>query len=85
MSVSEAESISLFFAKRLAIIKRIAYNRVKPKYKNEDFAAQFYIVEISEDNRVRVLPYNLMTDDFFQTADGRKREKRVQLLLRVLF
>lgn len=37
---------------------------------NGDQAAQFYIVEVSKDNKVRVLPYNLLTDDFFKTADG---------------
>lgn len=40
---------------------------------NADQAAQFYIVEVSTDNRVRVLPYNLLTDDFFKTADGTKQ------------
>lgn len=48
----------------------MTYGTVPP---GSDKAAQFYIVEISEDNRVRVLPYNLMTDDFFKTADGSKQ------------
>jgi len=46
-------------------------NGTKPA--NADQAAQFYIVEVSADNRVRVLPYNLLTDDFFKTADGSKQ------------
>ena len=48
----------------------MTYGTVPP---NADQAGQFYIVEISEDNRVRVLPYNLLTDDFFKTADGSKQ------------
>lgn len=30
-------------------------------------AAQYFIVEIDKDNRVRVLPYNILTHDFFRT------------------
>ena len=30
-------------------------------------AAQFLIVEVDAQNRVRILPYNLLTDDFFRT------------------
>ncbi len=30
-------------------------------------AAQFYIVEVDATNHVRILPYNLLTDDFFRT------------------
>lgn len=45
----------------------MTYGTIPP---NADQAAQFYIVEISKDNRVRVLPYNLLTDDFFKTPDG---------------
>lgn len=45
----------------------MTYGTIPP---GADQAAQFYIVEISADNRVRVLPYNLLTDDFFKTADG---------------
>ncbi len=48
----------------------MTYGTVPPK---ADQAAQFYIVEVSEDNRVRVMPYNLLTDDFFKTADGSKQ------------
>lgn len=45
----------------------MTYGTVPP---GADKAAQYYIVEVSVDNRVRVLPYNLLTDDFFKTADG---------------
>ncbi len=45
----------------------MTYGTVPP---NADQAAQFYIVEVSQDNRVRVMPYNLLTDAFFKTADG---------------
>ncbi len=48
----------------------MTYGTVPP---NADQAAQFYIVEVSKDNRVRVLPYNLLTDDFFKTADGSRQ------------
>ncbi len=30
-------------------------------------AAQFYIVEVDASNHVRILPYNILTDDFFRT------------------
>ena len=30
-------------------------------------AAQYYIVEVDAENRVRLLPYNILTDDFFKT------------------
>ena len=45
----------------------MTYGTIPPNANN---AAQFYIVEISEDNRVRVMPYNLLTDNFFKTYDG---------------
>lgn len=45
----------------------MTYGTIPP---GADQAAQYYIVEVSADNRVRVLPYNLLTDDFFKTADG---------------
>ena len=45
----------------------MTYGTIPP---GADQAGQFYIVEVSKDNRVRVLPYNLITDDFFKTADG---------------
>jgi hypothetical protein len=48
----------------------MTYGTIPPNAGN---AAQFYIVEISNDNRVRVLPYNLLTDDFFKTADGKQQ------------
>lgn len=48
----------------------MTYGTIPPNAGN---AAQFYIVEISKDNRVRVLPYNLLTDDFFKTADGKQQ------------
>lgn len=48
----------------------MTYGTVPP---NSDQAAQFYIVEVSADNRVRVMPYNLLTDDFFKTADGSRQ------------
>lgn len=48
----------------------MTYGTVPP---GADKAGQYYIVEISADNRVRVLPYNLLTDDFFKTADGSKQ------------
>ena len=45
----------------------MTYGTVPP---GADQAGQFYIVEVSEDNRVKVMPYNLLTDDFFKTSDG---------------
>ena len=48
----------------------MTYGTVPP---GADKAGQYYIVEVSADNRVRVLPYNLLTDDFFKTADGSKQ------------
>lgn len=45
----------------------MTYGTIPPNANN---AAQYYIVEFSADNRVRVLPYNLITDDFFKTPDG---------------
>lgn len=48
----------------------MTYGTVPP---GADQAAQFYIVEVSKDNRVRAMPYNLLTDDFFKTADGSKQ------------
>lgn len=48
----------------------MTYGTKPPGYED---AAQFYIVEVSKDNKVRVLPYNLLTDDFFKTADGSKQ------------
>ena len=33
-------------------------------------AAQYYIVEISADNRVRIMPYDLITDSFFKTPSN---------------
>lgn len=38
-----------------------------------DQMGQFYIVEVSIDNSVRVMPYNLITGDFFKTDDGSKQ------------
>ena len=35
--------------------------------KNASNAAQYYIIEVDAANRVRILPYNLLTDDFFRT------------------
>ena len=35
--------------------------------KNSSNAAQYYIIEVDAENRVRILPYNLLTDDFFKT------------------
>lgn len=48
----------------------MTYGTVPP---NSGQAAQFYIVEVSADNRVKVMPYNLLTDDFFKTSDGSKQ------------
>ena len=48
----------------------MTYGTVPP---GADKAGQYYIVEVSVDNRVRVLPYNLLTDDFFKTADGKEQ------------
>lgn len=48
----------------------MTYGTIPP---DSDKAAQFYIVEVARDNRVRVLPYNLLTDDFFKTPDGSKQ------------
>lgn len=35
--------------------------------KDSDRAAQFHIIEVDANNRVRIMPYNLLTDDFFKT------------------
>ena len=41
----------------------MTYGTIPPNANN---AAQFYIVEVSDENAVRVLPYNLLTGDFFK-------------------
>lgn len=35
--------------------------------KSADQAAQFHIIEVDANNRVRIMPYNLLTDSFFKT------------------
>lgn len=42
----------------------IGDNTVPP---GSDRAAQYYIVEVDASNRVRILPYNILTNDFFKT------------------
>ena len=42
----------------------MTYGTIPP---NSDQAAQYYIVEVGKDNSVRVLPYDILTDDFFKT------------------
>lgn len=44
--------------------KGMTYGTLPPNNKK---AAQFYIVEYDANNAVRVMPYNLITDDFFKT------------------
>ena len=45
-------------------------------------AAQYLIVETDAGNRVRILPYNVLTDDFFRTTnnDGKEKAQLVFLL-----
>ena len=45
----------------------MSYGTVPP---NSHDAAQYYIVEIDAENRVRVMPYNLLTDSFFKTPSN---------------
>ncbi len=46
--------------------------------KNSSNAAQYYIIEVDAENRVRILPYNLLTDDFFKTpANNDDPEKQL--------
>ena len=45
----------------------MSYGTVPP---DSERAAQYYIVEISADNRVRVMPYDLITDSFFKTPSN---------------
>ncbi len=40
-------------------------------------AAQFLIVEVDAENRVRFLPYNLLTDDFMRTAASTDGDKQL--------
>ena len=35
--------------------------------KDADQAAEFHIIEVDANNRVRIMPYNLLTDSFFKT------------------
>ena len=61
---------TLFGTGTLAYFEMASGMSTGTKPVNGDQAAQFYIVEVNKDNQVRVLPYNLLTDDFFKTADG---------------
>ncbi len=45
----------------------MTYGTIPPNSSN---AAQFYIVEVDAENHVRLLPYNLLTDDFFKTPSN---------------
>ncbi len=40
-------------------------------------AAQFYIVEVDAQNHVRILPYNILTEDFFRTPANTDGEEEV--------
>ena len=64
---------TLFGTGTLAYFEMASGMSTGTKPVNGDQAAQFYIVEVNKDNQVRVLPYNLLTDDFFKTADGSKQ------------
>lgn len=44
--------------------------------KNASDAAQFYIIEVDGNNRVRIMPYNLLTDDFFKTPSNADDEEK---------
>ncbi len=48
----------------------MTYGTIPP---NADSAAQYYIVEVTEGNSLRVLPFNLLTEDFFKTPDGSRQ------------
>ncbi len=41
-----------------------------PFPEGKEDAAQFYIVEVDKNNKVKILPYNLLTDDFFSTPSN---------------
>lgn len=41
-----------------------------PFPEGKEDAAQFYIIEVDKNNKVKILPYNLMTDDFFRTPSN---------------
>lgn len=45
----------------------MSYGTVPPKSEN---AAQYYIIEVDAENRVRILPYNILTNDFFRTPSN---------------
>ena len=45
----------------------MSYGTVPP---DSERAAQYYIVEIDANNRVRVMPYDLITDSFFKTPSN---------------
>ncbi len=46
----------------IAINSGMSYGTVPPK---AEYAGQFYIVEVDKNNRVRILPFNVITGNFF--------------------
>lgn len=47
--------------------KGMTYGTIPPNAAN---AAQYYIIEVDADNKVKILPYNILTDDFFKTPSN---------------
>ena len=45
----------------------MTYGTIPPNAAN---AAQYYIVEVDENNLVRILPYNILANDFFKTPSN---------------
>ena len=45
----------------------MSYGTIPP---NADRAAQYYIVEISADDRVKIMPFDILTEDFFKTPSN---------------
>lgn len=45
----------------------MTYGTIPPDASN---AAQYYIIEVDENNLVRIMPYNLLTGDFFKTPSN---------------
>ncbi len=52
----------------------MTYGTVPPNAKQ---AAQYYIVEVDASNTVRILPYNILTDDFFRDPANDGEDKQL--------
>ncbi len=46
---------------------KMTYGTIPPNSSN---VAQYHIIEVDADNTVRIMPYNILTNDFFRTASN---------------